>query len=63
MSVVAIQEKVKAIVAAEDSSKPLSDEDIAKKLKGHGLDVARRTITKYRKKLGIPSSRQRRKFV
>ena len=44
----------------EDKSNPFSDDDLVKELQTHGLNVARRTITKYRKKMGIPSSRQRR---
>ena len=45
----------------EDKSKPLSDDEIAEQLnKRWGLSIARRTVTKYRKALGIPSSRQRR---
>jgi RNA polymerase sigma-54 factor len=45
---------------AEDKKSPLSDEDIAKKLREEGLSIARRTVTKYRKQLKAPSSRQRR---
>lgn len=63
MSVVAIKNKVQEIVDKEDKNKPLSDEEIANKLRDDGLDIARRTITKYRKHLNIPSSRQRRRFV
>ena len=42
---------------------PMSDEEIAGALKKVGLEIARRTVTKYRKQLGIPSSRQRKSFV
>ncbi|RMG12052.1 MAG: RNA polymerase sigma-54 factor [Planctomycetota bacterium] len=62
-SIVAVKQKVRDIVEKEDKSHPLSDEEIAAALKKQGLDIARRTVTKYRKQLGIPSSRQRRKFV
>ena len=62
-SIVAVKQKVRDIVSKEDKKHPLSDEEIAAKLKEHGLDIARRTVTKYRKQLAIPSSRQRRKFV
>ncbi|MDB4724504.1 hypothetical protein OAF71_01790, partial [bacterium] len=41
-------------------SKPYSDDEIVKRLNAKGLKVARRTVTKYRKKMDIPSSRQRR---
>ena len=46
----------------EDKAHPLSDEDIVEKLGKIGLKIARRTVTKYRKSLGIPSSRQRREY-
>lgn len=55
-----IRLKLQEVVDAEDKSKPLSDDDLVKALAKHGLSVARRTITKYRQKMGIPSSRQRR---
>lgn len=62
-SIVAVKQKVRDICEKEDKAHPLSDEEIASALKAEGLDIARRTVTKYRKQLGIPSSRQRRKFV
>ncbi len=55
-----IRVKLQEIIDKEDKQNPLSDDDLVKALSGHGLNVARRTITKYRKKMGIPSSRQRR---
>ena len=55
-----IRLKLQEVVDAEDKTKPFSDDDLVKQLAEHGLKVARRTITKYRKKMGIPSSRQRR---
>ncbi len=58
-----VKNLVKAIIDAEDRTKPLSDDDVAAKLKEEGLRVARRTVTKYRKQLSIPSSRQRRQWV
>ena len=51
---------IKEIVDAEDKSHPLSDDAIMEALKGMGYTVARRTITKYRKKLGIPVGRLRK---
>ncbi len=55
-----IRIKLQEIIEKEDKQHPLSDDDLVDALKTHGLTVARRTITKYRKKLSIPSSRQRR---
>lgn len=51
------------LIAQEDKSNPLSDEDIVKKLQEAGYPVARRTVTKYRKMLKIPSSRQRKDWA
>jgi RNA polymerase sigma-54 factor len=55
-----IKQKLLDIVAHEDKSNPLSDEDLVKKLDEAGYPVARRTVTKYRKMLNIASSRQRK---
>jgi RNA polymerase sigma-54 factor len=57
-----VKQKVKEIIDSEDKKNPLSDEEIVEKLKALGLDIARRTVTKYRKALKIPSSRQRREY-
>ncbi|NPB08682.1 MAG: RNA polymerase factor sigma-54 [Aquificae bacterium] len=51
---------IKEIIESEDPRKPYSDEQIARILRERGLKVARRTVTKYREMLGIPSSRERR---
>lgn len=57
----AVQELVRALIAEEDTTKPLSDEAIVGLLADrHGLQIARRTVTKYRKALGLGSSRARR---
>ena len=58
-----IRIKLQAIVDAEDKSKPHSDDELVRQLASHGMNVARRTITKYRKKMGIPSSRQRKDWT
>ena len=47
-----IRLKLQEVVDAEDKTKPFSDDDLVKQLAEHGLKVARRTITKYRKKMG-----------
>jgi RNA polymerase sigma-54 factor len=60
---VAIQERIKEIVQAEDAAHPLSDEEIVRILRERdGTRVARRTVTKYRISLGIPSSTLRRAY-
>jgi len=58
-----VKHKVKEIIDGEDKQSPMSDEQVAGALKKDGLDIARRTVTKYRKALKIPSSRQRRQWV
>ena len=57
---VAVKQRVLDVIAGEDKRNPLSDDEIADKLQDAGLDVKRRTVTKYRKTMNIPSSRQRR---
>lgn len=57
-----VQQKLKEVIEHEDKSKPLSDDEIVDKFEQQGLTVARRTITKYRKKMAIPSSRERKQF-
>lgn len=59
----AIRIKLQELVDNEDKKKPLSDEELVSELAKHGLTVARRTVTKYRKAMKIPSSRQRREWA
>jgi RNA polymerase sigma-54 factor len=54
--------KIQKLIQAEDAKNPLSDQEIADKLAKEGLDISRRTVTKYRIADGIPSTRQRRTF-
>jgi RNA polymerase sigma-54 factor len=58
-----IKQKLLEIIDKEDKSNPLSDEDLVMKLNEAGYPVARRTVTKYRKMLSIPSSRQRKDWT
>jgi RNA polymerase sigma-54 factor len=58
----AVKQRISEMVAAEDKSNPLSDDEIVKKLDETGIKIARRTVTKYRKALNIPTSRQRRAY-
>jgi len=57
-----VRQKLLSIVDREDKGNPLSDEDLAKALKEEGIEIARRTVSKYRKSLSIPSSRQRKRY-
>ncbi|MCJ8146253.1 RNA polymerase factor sigma-54 [Acinetobacter sp. A3.8] len=56
----AIRAMIKKLIAAENQKKPLSDNAIAKLLQDEGIDVARRTVAKYRESLNIPSSSDRK---
>jgi RNA polymerase sigma-54 factor len=62
MSWDAVKEKLKVIIEHEDKNNPLNDDEIVEKLKAQGIDIARRTVAKYRKILNIPTARQRREF-
>lgn len=55
--------KVKELIEHEDKTKPLSDEEIVRELARQGIQVKRRTVTKYREEMGIPSSRERRDWL
>ncbi len=55
--------KLQEIVDNEDKTKPFSDDALVAELAKHGITVARRTVTKYRKAMDIPSSRQRRDWT
>jgi RNA polymerase sigma-54 factor len=55
-----MKQKLLELVANEDKASPLSDEELVTRLNEAGYPVARRTVTKYRKMLKIPSSRQRK---
>lgn len=57
-----IRIKLKEIVDKEDKNDPLSDDALVDELAKQGYTLARRTVTKYRKALDIPSSRQRRAY-
>src|SRR5208283_4373510 len=58
-----IKQKLSEMIDKEDKSNPLSDEDLVNKLNEAGYPVKRRTVTKYRKMLNIPSSRQRKDWA
>jgi len=59
-SATAIQAMIKRLVAKEDQSKPLSDSTLAELLLKEGIQVARRTVAKYREALRIPPSHERK---
>ena len=60
VSSLTVKERIRKIVSAEDGNRPLSDAAIVKVLLGEGLQIARRTVAKYREELKIPSSGSRK---
>lgn len=58
-----VKEKIRKIIADEDPGKPMSDQRIAEVLKSANIDIARRTVTKYREAMNILSSTQRREVM
>jgi RNA polymerase sigma-54 factor len=58
----AVRHRIREMIEAEPASDVLSDDKIVERLKGDGIDIARRTVAKYRDALRIPSSVQRRRL-
>jgi RNA polymerase sigma-54 factor len=58
----AVKDTLRQIVNAEDKDQPFSDDQLVDALGDRGIHIARRTVTKYRKALGIGSSSRRRQF-
>ena len=58
----AVQLQIKTLIDNEDSKKTLSDDQIVKMLTSNGVNIARRTVAKYREAMNIPSSVQRRRL-
>jgi len=59
----AIRALIKKILETENQAKPLSDNKIAKLLENEGINVARRTIAKYRESMGIAPSNERKRLL
>ena len=62
-SATAIQAMIKKFITKEDQKKPLSDNKLTNLLKAQGINVARRTVAKYREAIHIPSSHERKTFI
>jgi RNA polymerase sigma-54 factor len=58
-----VKEKIRKIIVNEDSSRPLSDQRIAEMLKSANINIARRTVTKYREAMHLLSSTKRRRMA
>jgi RNA polymerase sigma-54 factor len=59
----AVRHRIRELIAKEDVDSILSDDKIVEILRGDGIDIARRTVAKYRETLNIPSSVQRRRLA
>jgi RNA polymerase sigma-54 factor len=62
MSWEAVKATLQEVIDAEDKTKPYSDEALAAELKKRGIDIARRTVVKYRQQLNIPPARRRKVY-
>jgi RNA polymerase sigma-54 factor len=62
-SATAIRAMLKKLIAAEEASKPLSDNKLASLLAKQGINVARRTVAKYREAMAIPPSNERKRLM
>jgi RNA polymerase sigma-54 factor len=58
----AVKAAIGDLIEGEDKAKPFSDEAIVKQLKERGIEIARRTVAKYRDQLGVPTARMRKQF-
>jgi RNA polymerase sigma-54 factor len=59
----AVKSRIKAFVDSETHAHVLSDDDLVERLTAEGIEIARRTVAKYREAMGIPSSVQRRRLL
>ena len=57
-----ILDAIKKLINSEDKSSPLTDQELTEKLQASGYDIARRTVAKYRERLGYPVGRLRKQF-
>ena len=57
----AVRDRIKRLIGAEEASRVLSDDAIVDLLRQDGIEIARRTVAKYREAMGIPSSVRRRR--
>ncbi len=57
-----VKTRIKEIIAGENPKKPYSDQKIVLLLRESGIDIARRTVTKYREMLGVGSSTERKRL-
>jgi RNA polymerase sigma-54 factor len=62
ISSLTVKRKIEKLIASEDTKDPLSDSELMRILNREGIQIARRTVAKYRDELNIPSSTERKKI-
>lgn len=62
ISSLTVKRKLRHLIGDEDGRRPLSDSALTRQLQGEGINIARRTVAKYRDELGIPSSNDRKQI-
>lgn len=63
VSAESIKRILRELVEKEDSRRPLSDQQLCELLQARGINIARRTVAKYRQEIGIPPVKQRKRFT
>lgn len=63
VSSTAIRARIRKLISEENPEKPLSDSALTRTLVSEGIEVARRTVAKYRESMGFPSSNERRRVA
>ena len=62
ISSLTVKRRIEQFIASEDPKRPLSDSGLTEALKREGINIARRTVAKYRDELGVPSSTARKQI-
>ncbi|MDX9911665.1 MAG: RNA polymerase factor sigma-54 [Phycisphaerales bacterium] len=62
MSYDAVRAALQEVIDAEDKKSPMSDDQLVEALRGRGIEIARRTVAKYRSQMGVPTARLRKQF-
>jgi len=62
ISSLTVKRKIRRLIESEDPKRPLSDSELTRILKREGINIARRTVAKYRDELSIPSSTHRKEI-
>ena len=61
IAVYKVQQRIKALIKSEPSGRPIADQTISEVLQAEGVQIARRTVAKYREQLGFAPTHQRKR--